>query len=352
MSLSPTTEGFRAAVRRPSLALAEISWRWTVGATGVALFAFGFFEYLRTLPVTNGELLMLRTRHPYFVGEAISRILRGNMTRAMFAEILGALMLMFLWMVAASVGRMATVRGLLEYFRSGVVGSALAGEIAGRVEASSITTDEASRPGAFRALVRLNFLRAAVAVAAVFGFAGAAIMAGFASPAANPQPGLAFLLFLPAAALVGLAWSALNWLLSLAQMFAVRDGEDAMRAISAAVTFCRERLGAVLAVSIWGGLAHLVALVAATTVAFMLLGFVTVVPRLVVAAMLFVALIYFAVADWLYMARLAGYACIAQVPEALLRAEPPKLLAPILRPALQTAIDRDERILSDLPGLA
>jgi hypothetical protein len=342
MSLSPTTEGFRAAVRRPSLALAEISWRWTVGATGVALFAFSLFEYLRTLPVTNGELLMLRTRHPYFVGEAIARILRGNMTRAMFAEILGALMLMFLWIVAASVGRMATVRGLLEYFRSGVFGSAVGGE----------TTDKAPPSGTLRPLVRLNFLRAAVAVAAVFGFVGAGIVAGFASPTADPQPGLAFLLFLPLAALVCVAWSVLNWVLSLAQMFAVRNGEDAMGAIANAVTFCRERFGAIVAVSIWGGLAHLVALVAATTVAFMFLGFVAVVPRLAVAVMLLVAVIYFAVADWLYMARLAGYTCIAEVPEALLKPEPAKPVVPILRTALETTIDRDERILSDMPGLA
>lgn len=76
MAISPTAEGFRAASRRPSLTLAEIIWRWIVGATAVALFFFGLFEYLDTLPVTNGELLFLRTRHPYLVGEAIAHILR------------------------------------------------------------------------------------------------------------------------------------------------------------------------------------------------------------------------------------------------------------------------------------
>ncbi len=80
-------------------------------------------------------------------------------------------------------------------------------------------------------------------LAAVFGFAGASILAGFASPDANPQPALAFFLFLPLAALVCCVWWALNWMLSLAGMFAVRDGEDAVGAISAAVAFCRERTG-------------------------------------------------------------------------------------------------------------
>ena len=54
--ISPTAEGFRAAFRRPSLTLAEITWRWAVGATASALCLFGLIEYLRTLPVNNAEL--------------------------------------------------------------------------------------------------------------------------------------------------------------------------------------------------------------------------------------------------------------------------------------------------------
>jgi hypothetical protein len=61
-------------------------------------------------------------------------------------------------------------------------------------------------------------------------------------------------------------------------------------------------------------------------------------------------LIYFVVADWLYVARLAGYVCIAETPLALLAPPPP---IPLPRtPPLQTTIDRDEAILSDIPNLA
>src|SRR6201997_3078842 len=120
---SPTLEGFRAAFRRPSLTLAEIVWRWAVGVTVAALFVFGLFEYLNTLPVTNGELLFLRTRHPYLVAEAIAHILRGSLNRVVMAGLLAGVMLATLWMVAASVGRIATVRALLEYFRRDNIGS-------------------------------------------------------------------------------------------------------------------------------------------------------------------------------------------------------------------------------------
>jgi hypothetical protein len=365
MPVSPTTEGFRAAFRRPSVTLAEITWRWTVGATTASVLTFGLFEYLRTLPVTNGELLFLRTRHPYLVGEAIAHILRGSGGRAVIAGLLAALLLMVLWIVAASVGRIATVRGLLEYFRRDrriVRGVSNVGAPDGGVSdsgvskgderdiPSNVSTDHVWAP--LTALLRLNFLRVAVAVAALVGLAGAGILAGFASPAANPRPGVAFLLFLPLAALVCSLWGVLNWILSLAGIFTVRDDEDAVGAIASAVTFCRERTGSVFAVSTWTGMAHLVAFVAAGTVASMPMGFAGIVAwRLVVAVMIVVTVAYFAVADWLYMARLAGYVCIAETPEALLAPLPPVPL-PRFGPPVQTTIDRDEPILSDLPNLA
>jgi len=347
MAISPTAEGFRAAFRRPSLTLAEIMWRWIVGATAAAVFVFGVFQYLGSLPVSNGELLFLRTRHPYLIGEAIAHILRGSLKRAVMASLLAALMLCVLWIVAASLGRIATVRGLLDYFRRDVARNVLDDSSTSDGErdvASNVSTTS------FAALIRLNFLRVVLAVSAIFGFVGAAIVAGFASPVANPRPGLAFSLFLPLAGVICYVWWVLNWLLSLAGMFAIRNAEDTMAAIASAVDLTRERTGAVFAVSTWTGLAHLVAFVGAATVASIPMGFVGLLPwRLIVVAMMLVALIYFALADWLYMARLAGYVCVVETPAALMA--PPLPSAPLPRtPRLQTTIDRDERILSDLPN--
>jgi len=87
-------------------------------------------------------------------------------------------------------------------------------------------------------------------------------------------------------------------------------------------------------------------------VASMPLGFAAVVPwRLVVVAVVLVTLAYFVLADWLYMARLAGYVCIAETPEAAFAPLPPAP-PPISAPPVETTIDRDERILSDVPNLA
>src|SRR5258708_23408459 len=169
MGMARTSEGFRAAFRRPSLTLAEICWRWVVGATAAALIVFGLVEYLDTLPVTNGELLFLRSRQPYLVGEAIAHILRGSLNRAVLAGILAALLLPSLWIIASSVGRIATVRGLLEYFREGVAGRPSPGETADRGEAD-IASGASMKEGLLRALVRLNFLRVAAAPAPILAF--------------------------------------------------------------------------------------------------------------------------------------------------------------------------------------
>jgi hypothetical protein len=183
---------------------------------------------------------------------------------------------------------------------------------------------------------------------------GAAILAGLASPDKNPRPGLAFILFLPCAALICMAWPALNWLLSLASIFAIRDGEDALGALSAAVTLCRERMGAVSAVGAWTGMAHLTAFSIMGTAVSLPMAFIQVAPgRLVLAVIILIALAYFAIVDWLYMARLAGYVYIAEMPDV--PAESATLPAPPFSGQTilpQTAIDRDEPILSDLPNLA
>lgn len=350
--VSPTLEGFRAALRRPLLTFAEISWRWTIGATSCALVLYGFFEYLNTLPVSKRDAALLASRQPALVGRAIAHIFEGSMTRAVLAALCAGLALSLFWMVAASIGRAATVRALLDYFREKFVIEFLGG-------CSELDTEADSRirPRAFPSLIGLNFLRVVLVLAAMLALLGAAILAGFASSKANPQPGLVFVFFLPAAILICSLWSMLSWLLSLAGIFVVRDGQDAMGALFAAIDFCRDRTGSVFAVSAWTGMAHFVVFSIATTVVSLPLGLARVVsPRLVIVCVILVTLVYFAVVDWLYMARLAGYVCILEMPETMvasepLQADPPAEPFTVSAP-VQTTIDLNEPILSDLPSPA
>ncbi len=336
--VSPTLEAFRAAFRRPLWTMGEITWRWVVGATATVLLFFGLVEFLDTLPVTTGETLLLRTRNPFLVSQALAHIFHGSITRGVLSLSLAVMLLALTWIIAASLGRIATVEAMLEHFRMQFAGFASKEEDSARIRPNG---------GRFLPLVRLNFLRVGVILAAVIGFAGAAFLGGFTSSPTHPRPGLAFLVFVPIASVVCLIAYELNWLLSLAAVFVVRDGVDAVPSIASAVDLCRQKTGAVFAVSSWTGVAHLIAFVGATTIVSVPLALVGAFPWRVVAwLMILVTLAYFALADWLYTVRLAGYVCIAEMPDALLAPLPPIVPAP---PIPSQTIDRDELILSDVP---
>ena len=346
---SPTVEGFRIAFRRPSLGFAEIAWRWSLGVSGSLLLVFAVIDYFQTLPVSNLDADLLTTRQPLLVWRAVMHIFRGSLNRATLAALFGLGALSFLWIVAASIGRLAIVRALIDGCNA-----------PGRDVSADNGTQPAASQGsaAFRSLIRLNFLRALTVLAALLALVGSAIIANLASPDANPQPALAFLIFLALAAIIAISWITLNWLLSFASIFVMRNGEDTVGAIYAALSLLSARLGTLLAVSIWNLLAHFAAFVIAAGVASMVLAFVSIVPaELVVGAIILVTLVYFAVVDWLYIARLAGYVCIAQMPEdftpsAISQIPPAPEKGSSTGAPPQTAVDRDEPILSDLPGLA
>jgi len=342
--LSPTAEGFRAAFRCPLFTIAEITWRWVVGATATVLLLFGFFEFLNTLPVNNIELLFLKSRQPFLISQAIAHILQGGLYRGFLSLLLAVLALCLLWMIAASLGRITVARAALDYVCEQIAQKATR---MGLAPGESVPLSEQSP---WPALLRLNFLRVSVVLAAVIAICGASILAGFASSNTDPQPGLVFLIFIPMATAIALISYCLNWLLSLAAVFAVRDGVDAINAIEAAIGLCRERTGALFAVSFWTALAHVVAFVVATTLVSMPLSLAAVLPwRLVILAMVLLTLIYFAVADWTYTARLAGYAFIMQMPSSFWAPPLPPPLPP--PPVLSREIDKNELILSDLPNL-
>src|SRR5712691_9080965 len=114
---SPTLEGFRILFRMPSLALAEIAWRWSFGLAVVALLAVSFREYMSTLPVTAAEMFLLQTRQPVLMLQVIARILQGSAPRAVTALMVLALAVTLAWIVLASLGRAAPLKTLFAYFR-------------------------------------------------------------------------------------------------------------------------------------------------------------------------------------------------------------------------------------------
>jgi len=163
-----------------------------------------------------------------------------------------------------------------------------------------------------------------------------------------------FLIFLPAAALVALLWSSLNWFLTAAPIFVISEGQDTFGSISATLDFCRLRTGPVFWSSTAFGIIHLVVFVAASSVVAIPFAFIGTLPGGVIAgAIALLTLVYFAVIDFFYTGRLAAYIAILQTPE-IPSASPVVPALPVVAPAASVESGRwqpsDDDILSDVPG--
>jgi hypothetical protein len=324
---SPTLEGFQIMFRLPVLGLAEIAWRWSFGLATTAVLLFSFREFLGTLPITAGEMLLLRTRQPGLIAQALARIFQGSEPRAAVALVVLTLALTLAWIVLASLGRAASLKTLLEYFRDSDVGRARGPE-----------TRPASTSCGLPSLLVLNSLRAATMLAAALGVVGAMLAASAASSSNDPSPGKVLLIFWLLTMLVGLAYPMLNWYLSLAALFVVRDKASAFGALAKTTDLCRMRPGSLAAAATWFGIAHAILFVFASSAAAVPLGFAEVLPgSMVFGGVLLVALLYFAAVDFLYVGRLATYVFLLEQPEPA--PEPSMLLR------------SDDDILSDIPGL-
>jgi len=314
-SESPISEGLRQAFHEPAVVLAEIAWRWSFGLAALALLAGLFFAYLDTLPISNIELLALRSRTPLLVADAIAHIFRGSGPRLVrsFAIVFPAIAM--LWVAAAGLGRVATLKALL-----------------GREDRVPLAPQ-----------VGLNFLRASVTLAAFVGYLGALILAGrTATGGDDVRPGVFLLVFVLLGMAVSIARSWVNWFLSLGAIPAARDGLDTFTAMASAVALVRRQPRRFVGAAAVFGTIHGV-LFAFTTVACLLV--LSLADNVPAAASLFlltvITLAYFAALDFLSIARLAAYVAIHEIdsipPPTAVSAQPqPVPPAPIPEPLVET----------------
>jgi hypothetical protein len=281
---SPSRAGFAAVARAPGVVATEIAWRWTFGAAALALLAMGAFAWLQTLTVSDTDQLMLRSRQPILMADAMSHILAGSGARLLrlLAVLLPAIAA--LWTVAATVGRALTLKKLVP------------------------ASDVKARP-----IAGLNVLRAALALAALLAYLGAAFVASLvAGRGETLDPSIFLLVFIPLLAVVVLAWGTLNWYLSLAPVCAALNGSGTVASFAEAVRLSRHRAGAITSAGLTFGLIRAVALVVVFMVSVAIAEAPWMSVEVQIALLVVISLAYFVVADWLYMARLAAYIEIAR----------------------------------------
>ena len=322
---SPTAEGFRLIFRRPSIPVAEIAWRWSVALAAWFLGALFLVEYAGSLSVNTVDRLLLDSGQPVLVWRALQRIFHGSAFRFTESGAVLGIALVIAWIVIASLGRAATLRVIITELG---------------VERTS------NRPAnLFSSLMGLNFLRVAVTLAGVVGAIGAVLITSGVWASTYLSVAGAVRLWLLLLALIWFAWIVLNWFLSVAAIFVAKDSLTTFPAIAAVVTWLGERFGLVLAAGIWFGLVRMGAFIMAWVAGFTLLSIAGALgPGPTLFLGLLMLALYCAVADFLYIGRLAAYLAIdrgEQISDSI-----PGRFFPA-GPAT-SAVDQSELILSDV----
>jgi len=325
-SFSPIAAGFRLIFRRPAIALAESAWRWSFAAAAGVLGAMFLIEYLKSLPVSDLDRLLLASDQPVFISRALHRIFEGSALRITEAGIVLFLGLALAWIVVGSLGRFAILDSLVEELQIGP-----------------------ARPlrAAWASLAALNTLRFVLTLAAVIAAAGAALVTSSVWASSNLRPAEAARLFGLLLFSIAVSWIALNWLLSVAAIFPVAEQGTAFDGIGSVLRLIEGRTGPLVLIGLLFGALHVGLFLAATAIGISILvaahplgGGVVVFLELVVIAA------YSAVADFLYVSRLAAYVGLLRQEDVATCEKSP---ADGFGPDTRSRIDPAELILSDVP---
>jgi hypothetical protein len=314
-------EGFSAVFRDPLIYGAELAWRWTYSIASLLLIAYGVLLFLNSLPVTDRDAFGLSGIIPALFAEALANIFRGSGPKMMRLALMLFLGLGILWLVAATVGRAATLSALLR------------------------------KSAPWRQIYTLHLLRLMVATAAYIAYGGA--IAGALSSARFDNGGgydvaEFYLVFLVLSMIISMAWSSASWYLSLGPILAARNGTGVLDSLYDAAALLRRRASQFSWVGIFFGLLRAAIWFGGFFAFLALLGAAAEAPKGVgIALFLLFAAAYSAVSNLIYLLRMAAYVRIADwdeeegsrriatvpQPEAL-PPSPPPLVDPPVVPAM------------------
>ena len=288
---SPFRDSFAALWHDPALLAAELTWRWCFGFSAWALAIISAALFLDSLKISRGDEFLLGTLQPQLIISAIEHIFHGSLTRFLLEQIALIVGLTLLWSFAATAGRAATLRRLVAMFSADEESEAMSWE--------------------FASIFVLQLLRATCSLVALsvlfFCMALGTIMV------ADEHAVQAALLLSFGVGLAGVAGVVLNWFLGVASLFCIRTGARPMDALAESVDFSARHAGQLSRLGlgfsalhlVWTGTMFLAALAPLKLASHIARGWV-----LLIMALL--ALIYFAGADLLYLARLGAYASLAE----------------------------------------
>jgi hypothetical protein len=287
---SPFRDGFAALWHEPALLPAELVWRWCFGFSAIALGVLSLGLFLDSLKISAADEFLLQTQQPRLLEEALQSIFRGSLSRFVLEQSILLLGMLLLWSWAATAGRAATLRRMVAMF--------------------SPDEEPQSLKWNFAPIFALQLLRAMWTIIAL-GVTTWLALYGVVM-ANHHRPFRAAIALSIGAGLASLAGVALNWYFRLAPLFCVLKDVGPMEGLERAVDFSERHAGRLF---LLGSAFTVLRLLWAGSMCLAFLSPLSwtnhIDGRGIALLMAAGALVYFAGADLLYLAKLGAYASLA-----------------------------------------
>jgi hypothetical protein len=287
LSSDALRHGFREVFRDPALLLIEIAWRWTFGVIAVFVCAISLFALLGSITVDPQRFETLRVLSPMELAQTVAATLMALGVAFIRVGIITGLALAICWAILSALGRYATL------------------------------ARPALMPGAtLKTCFAISTVRALTTMICILLWIVATFFAGLLGGAAGhgPAPNVLLMaaILLPTSALLVIVWSISNWYLSLGHLVAE---ETWTGSVMGAWKLTKLRGDDILEISIATAGIRYVLLIAAVMLSFAVSTVITN-PRVLLADLLAISLLYFFCADFVYVARLGAYSRLRPLSEA------------------------------------
>jgi len=280
---NPITQGLRAVARDPAIFLVEILWRWSFAVLACMLVAGLGMMLLGPLHVGKAWYTAWGSRDPQRMGQLLLAIILLLGAKLIIAAIAVPFAIALLWGILAALGRFVTIKRL----------------------SSGLTSLR------FRTVFALQLLRGLVSwFALILLFATTIGEALIATRGTQPDLVLYYLMVMPSVVLIGVSWLVLNWYLSLAAIFG-REGQSFRGAFRQARQTVRQQRSDFAGTGFVFLLFRTIILLIVVAICGLASGMAGTAPQSYFVLLIVVSLTYFAIADFLYMARMAAYLALA-----------------------------------------
>jgi hypothetical protein len=293
MNADANGEGFRVLRADPALMPLELLWRWSFGLGLLALLFFAYAHLRQAVLLSDADQAAFSSQDTLAMATAVSGLIASSqpLLLRIFVQIFSVAAV--LWIAAAALGRGLLTRILVRRF------------------ALDYGLKIASDAPRWTSFAVLKFSRVLMLLILLIGYLGGVLLGGLVNPAERNVLTDALML-MASLAVSSVVWSYVNWVLSLAPIFVVRDGLRPLDSVAAAMGFIRRNHSRLTAIALWNstlrGLAATVITLAGVATATRWRAL----PAGAITAVLALeTLVYLVGSNFFLLARLAAYCSVA-----------------------------------------